>query len=66
TSPRPPLDHNQIHALTEQVLAWLITAKGRATAITVDAIGYVDTADSADRFLAPGEDPPERAYEDGA
>lgn len=52
--------------LTEQVLAWLITAKGRATAITVDAIGYVDTADSADRFLAPGEDPPERAYEDGA
>ncbi|MGP4097969.1 hypothetical protein [Nonomuraea sp. KM90] len=42
--------------LTEQVLAWLITEKGGATAITVDATGYVDAADSADRFLAPGED----------
>ncbi|WP_101258486.1 hypothetical protein [Streptomyces barkulensis] len=42
--------------LTEQVLAWLITAKGRATPITVDATGYVDDAEDADRLIPPGED----------
>jgi hypothetical protein len=42
--------------LTEQVLAWLITSRGRATTITVDAQGHVEDADSADAFIAPGED----------
>jgi hypothetical protein len=42
--------------LTEQVLAWLITAKGRATPITVDANGHVDDAEDADRLIPPGED----------
>ncbi|MEV0267077.1 hypothetical protein AB0I49_37845 [Streptomyces sp. NPDC050617] len=42
--------------LTEQVLAWLITSQGRATAITMDAHGYVDNADSADAFIPPGEE----------
>ncbi|MET7498241.1 hypothetical protein [Streptomyces sp900116325] len=44
--------------LTEQVLAWLITSQGRATAITVDATGHVEDADSADAFIPPGEDLP--------
>jgi hypothetical protein len=43
--------------LTEQVLAWLITSQGRATAITVDAQGHVEDADGADAFIPPGEDP---------
>ncbi|MFJ7990524.1 hypothetical protein [Streptomyces sp. NPDC096351] len=43
--------------LTEPVLAWLITAQGRATAITVDAQGHVEDADLADAFLPPGENP---------
>lgn len=42
--------------LTEQVLAWLVTAMGRATPITVDAVGHVDDAESADRLIPPGED----------
>ncbi|MGW1538909.1 hypothetical protein ACWCPM_01195 [Streptomyces sp. NPDC002309] len=42
--------------LTEQVLAWLITSKGRATPITVDAHGDVDDAEGADRLIPPGED----------
>ncbi|WP_326817925.1 hypothetical protein OIE61_30325 [Streptomyces sp. NBC_01762] len=42
--------------LTEQVLAWLITATGRATPITVDATGHVDDAEGADRLIPPGED----------
>jgi hypothetical protein len=42
--------------LTEQVLAWLITAKGRATPITVDALGHVDDAEGADRLIPPGEE----------
>ena len=42
--------------LTEQVLAWLVTAKGRATPITVDARGDVDDAESADRLIPPGEE----------
>jgi hypothetical protein len=42
--------------LTEPVLAWLITANGRATPITVEPNGYVDTAELVDRILAPGED----------
>lgn len=42
--------------LTEQVLAWLITSNGRATAITVDAYGHVEDADSADTFIPPGEE----------
>ena len=37
--------------LTEQVLAWLITAQGRATAITMDAPGHVEDADTADAFI---------------
>ncbi len=41
--------------LTEQVLAWLVTAKGRATPITVDAYGHVDDAEGADRLVPPGE-----------
>ncbi|MFK8844371.1 hypothetical protein [Streptomyces sp. Ac-502] len=41
--------------LTEQVLAWLITSQGKATAITVDAQGYVEDADGADAFVPPGE-----------
>lgn len=40
----------------EQVLAWLITSQGRATAITVDAQGHVEDADGADAFVPPGED----------
>ncbi|MEU2554623.1 hypothetical protein ABZ589_23605 [Streptomyces sp. NPDC013313] len=40
--------------LTEQVLAWLVTAKGRATPITVDTQGHVDDAESADRLIPPG------------
>ncbi|MER7195912.1 hypothetical protein [Streptomyces flaveolus] len=43
--------------LTEQVLAWLITAQGRATALTVDAQGLVEDADGADAFIPPGLDP---------
>ncbi|MCX5015123.1 hypothetical protein OG765_29790 [Streptomyces sp. NBC_00555] len=43
--------------LTEQVLAWLVTSQGRATAITVDAQGHVEDADGADAFIPPGEDP---------
>ncbi|WP_427761557.1 hypothetical protein [Streptomyces sp. DSM 41931] len=43
--------------LTEQVLAWLITSQGRATAITVDAQGHVEDADGADAFIPPGKDP---------
>ncbi|MEW2049883.1 hypothetical protein [Streptomyces sp. NPDC005476] len=42
--------------LTEQVLAWLVTARGRATPITVDAHGHVDDAESADRLIPPGEE----------
>ncbi|WLQ39900.1 hypothetical protein OG322_40750 [Streptomyces sp. NBC_01260] len=42
--------------LTEQVLAWLITSQGRATAITMDAHGHVEDADSADAFIPPGEE----------
>lgn len=42
--------------LTEQVVAWLITSQGRATAITMDAHGHVDDADSADAFIPPGEE----------
>lgn len=42
--------------LTEQVLAWLITSRGRATPITVDAHGHVEDADSADRLIPPGEE----------
>ncbi|MFE7276014.1 hypothetical protein [Streptomyces sp. NPDC057623] len=42
--------------VTEQVLAWLITSKGRATPITVDAHGHVDDAESADRLIPPGEE----------
>lgn len=42
--------------LTEQVLAWLITAHGRATDITMDAHGHVEDADSADAFIPPGEE----------
>ncbi|MGW4538481.1 hypothetical protein ACWEOP_11435 [Streptomyces chartreusis] len=42
--------------MTEQVLAWLITAKGRATPITVDAHGDVDDAESTDRLIPPGEE----------
>ncbi|MFC8015362.1 hypothetical protein [Streptomyces cinereoruber] len=41
--------------LTEQVLAWLITSQGRATAITVDAQGHVEDADGADAFIPRGE-----------
>ncbi|MFG2768939.1 hypothetical protein [Streptomyces sp. NPDC048350] len=40
--------------LTEQVLAWLITAKGRATPITVDVHGHLDAAESADRTMSAG------------
>ncbi|MFE2227273.1 hypothetical protein [Streptomyces kronopolitis] len=43
--------------LTEQVLAWLITSQGRATAISVDAQGHVEDADGADAFIPPGENP---------
>ncbi|UUU44108.1 hypothetical protein [Streptomyces sp. NBC_00162] len=43
--------------LTEQVLAWLITSQGRATAITVDAQRHFEDADGADAFIPPGEDP---------
>lgn len=42
--------------LTKQVLAWLITSQGKATAITVDASGYVSDADGADTLIPPGED----------
>ena len=42
--------------LTEQVLAWLITAKGRATPTTVDARGDVGAAESADRLIPPREE----------
>ncbi|MFB6959392.1 hypothetical protein ACFCYB_20795 [Streptomyces sp. NPDC056309] len=42
--------------LTEQVLAWLVTSKGRATPITVGAYGDVDEAQSADRLIPPGEE----------
>ncbi|QEV16603.1 hypothetical protein [Streptomyces alboniger] len=42
--------------LAEQVLAWLITSRGRAAAITVDADGHVGDADGADAFIPPGED----------
>lgn len=41
--------------LTEQVLAWLVAAKGRATPITVDAHGHVDDAESADRLIPLGK-----------
>src|SRR5690348_8734332 len=41
---------------TEQVPAWLITSKGRATPTTVDAHGHVDDAESADRLIPPGEE----------
>ncbi|MGA4996389.1 hypothetical protein [Nonomuraea bangladeshensis] len=44
--------------LTEEVLAWLITAKGRAAAITIQPDGHVNDAMSADQFLAPGENVP--------
>ncbi|MFB1045812.1 hypothetical protein [Streptomyces chrestomyceticus] len=44
--------------LTEQVPAWLITSQGKATAITVDAHGYVEDADGADLFVPPGEEIP--------
>ncbi|MFF3354463.1 hypothetical protein ACFYWN_17785 [Streptomyces sp. NPDC002917] len=37
--------------LTEQVLAWLITATGRATPITVDATGHVDDVEVADHLI---------------
>ncbi|MEV0442145.1 hypothetical protein AB0I84_17640 [Streptomyces spectabilis] len=37
--------------LTEQVLAWLVTSQGRATAITVDAQGHVEDAGGADAFI---------------
>ncbi|MFJ9862405.1 hypothetical protein ACIRVN_33655 [Streptomyces albogriseolus] len=43
--------------LTEQVLAWLITSQGQATAITVDGQGHVEDADGADAFIPPGKDP---------
>jgi hypothetical protein len=42
--------------LTEQVLAWLVAAKGRATPITVDAHGHVEDAESADRLIPPGRE----------
>ncbi|MCX4813848.1 hypothetical protein OG601_24940 [Streptomyces sp. NBC_01239] len=42
--------------LTEQVLAWMVTAKGRATPIAVDAHGHVDDAESADRLISPEEE----------
>ncbi|MFJ9093429.1 hypothetical protein ACIRIR_18130 [Streptomyces globisporus] len=42
--------------LAEQVLAWLVTSKGRATPITVDAHGDVDDAESADRLIPPEEE----------
>ena len=41
--------------LTEQVLAWLVTSRGRATPITVDAHNHVDDPGSADRLSPPGE-----------
>ncbi|MEU6963386.1 hypothetical protein [Streptomyces chrestomyceticus] len=44
--------------LTEQVPAWLITSQGKATAITVDAHGYVEDAYGADFFVPPGEEIP--------
>ncbi|MEW2569268.1 hypothetical protein [Streptomyces sp. NPDC047070] len=42
--------------LTEQVLAWLLTAGERATPITVDAHGHVDDAESTDRLIPLGEE----------
>lgn len=42
--------------LTKQALAWLITSQGRVTAITMDAHGHVDHADSPDAFIPPGEE----------
>ena len=42
--------------LTEQVLAWLVTAKGRATPISVDADGHADDAEGTDRLIPPGEE----------
>lgn len=43
-------------SLTEQVLPWLVSSKGRATPITVDAHGDVDDAESADRLIPPGKE----------
>ncbi|WP_271220353.1 hypothetical protein [Streptosporangium carneum] len=45
--------------LTEPVLDWLITSNGRATPITVDETGLVDTAELADKVIPPGEDLPD-------
>ncbi|WP_186357181.1 hypothetical protein [Streptomyces sp. SLBN-118] len=42
--------------LTEQVLAWLVTSKERATPVPVDAHGHTDDAESADRLIPPGDE----------
>ncbi|PNG98483.1 hypothetical protein SMF913_14508 [Streptomyces malaysiensis] len=42
--------------MTGQVLAWLVTSKGRATPITGGAHGHVDDAESADRLIPLGEE----------
>ncbi|MFI6645418.1 hypothetical protein [Streptomyces sp. NPDC050504] len=42
--------------VTEQVLAWLITAQGGAVAITVDADGHVEDAYDPDAYIPPGEE----------
>ncbi|WP_219516808.1 hypothetical protein [Nonomuraea ceibae] len=42
--------------VTEEVLAWLIHADGRATPISVEPDGDVTTAELADRILALGQD----------
>ncbi|MET8980348.1 hypothetical protein ABZX85_32560 [Streptomyces sp. NPDC004539] len=42
--------------LAEQVLVWLITARGGATPVTVDVHGHVNDAESADRLISPGEE----------
>ncbi|QBS45877.1 hypothetical protein DMB37_15400 [Nocardia sp. CS682] len=51
----PKMEGAQGTSHTEQVLAWLITSQGKATAITIDSSGYVSDADSADTFIPPGE-----------
>jgi hypothetical protein len=46
--------------ITEPILAWLITSNGRATPITVEADGLVETAELADKIIPPKEDAPSR------
>ncbi|MER5319510.1 hypothetical protein [Streptosporangium roseum] len=42
--------------LTEPILGWLVTSNGRAAPITVDATGWVETAELADKIIPPEED----------